>query len=305
MSASPLSWGEARSLLRQVLEDYLDDPPPVKKSDPAPPPANESLLSKAIRHDVDLYAGALALSVALLILASFSLSARVNGTSSLLMPTADVAVYRAEVAAAVLLVLGSLTGVWVVRRRRFLSLNDSDNAKRREIRKFLHSSASSPDDATLKQQAAASPLVLPEPELVNLTAQTGVYPVYRRSENGASWTRIPSLLLVRGDWIALQIGDVAPANCSVKNDDASQTIIQVSAGERLTMETFGYTAEGVTVDLPRGRSTLPNDATNHLLTLCNKMQIFTVVDTPLEKFIRKPSGKRVMMCLIASCAIRV
>jgi len=63
------------------------------------------------------------------------------------------------------------------------------------------------------------------------TSLNDIYPVYRRSvgaknsnndneetscsydDCAASWSRIPSLLLVEGDYVALQIGDIVPAEC--------------------------------------------------------------------------------------------
>jgi len=233
---------------------------------------------------MDLYAGALTLSVALLILASFSLS-----PDSILKPEADKTVYRGEVAGAILLLVGSITGVWVTRRRRFLCLNDSDTAKRRQIRKFLRaiSSSSSSSSLTDQQHVPASPSMPPMvPEISNLTAQTGVYPVYRRKGDKAFWSRIPSLLLVKGDWLALQIGDVGPANCVLKRDGAAP--MHVAVGERLTVEHFAPTTEQLTANLPRGRNSLSMEySDDHFLTLCNKMQIFTVVESPIDEFLRR------------------
>jgi hypothetical protein len=284
----PLSWEEARSLLRDLLEAYLDQPP-IKRAQYAPPSdEKESLLSKWIRYDLDLYGGALLLSMVLLILASLSLSARLDGAgNSLLEPKASLATYRSELAGAVLFVVASFAGVWVVRRRRFLCLNDSDNAKRREIRKFLRARMQDEESsiATNETTKGSAP--------VHLTGQTEVFPVYRRDGNVASWIKIPSLLLVKGDWIALQIGDIAPAQCTtnVTTGESTTKTVRIAAGERLTMETFGYTAEQLTADLPRGRTTLSPDSSDHFLTLTNKMQIFTLVETPLAASLNRPSGK--------------
>ena len=113
-----LTWDGARSQLRKILEDYVKDPPPPRRSrDEDRPPPNESLLSWWVRRDFDLYFGALAFSMALLVLSCFSMAARVGGIGeSSLRPSASQHVYRAQVAAAVLLVGGSCASLWMVRR---------------------------------------------------------------------------------------------------------------------------------------------------------------------------------------------
>lgn len=286
-SKGPLSWEEARALLHNLLKNYLDRPPIKRARDGSPPEGNVSFLSKWIYYDLDLYCGAVFFSVVLLILSSLSLMARKDGVGeSLLNPQASLAIYRDELVGAVCLVAASFSGVWIVRRRRFLCLNDSDNAKRREIRKFLRARVEDEEDLFDPNGTKSAP--------VHLTAQTEVFPVYRRDGNDASWSKIPSLLLVKGDWIALQIGDIVPAKCcaEVTAEDNATKMIYIAAGERLSMETFGYTADKLTGNLPRGRTTLSvSDSSDHLLTLCNKMQIFTLVETPLTASLNRPPRK--------------
>lgn len=258
--------------------------------------------------------GALAVSVALLMVASFALSRQASSS-------AEKRIYRGMVAGAVLLTVGSLSGVWVVRRRRFLCWNDSNTARRREVRKFLRATAaassSSPEEptetavppsntnnttATSTKNNSNTPK---REEVSSLTAQTGVYPVYRRkqappgqkqSSSSYVWSRVPSLLLVKGDWIALQIGDVGPASCMLKRYGAAPMYIEV--GERLTVEHFASTAEQLTSTLPRGRRTLSVGSSSngseggglvddHFLTMCNNMNIFTIVESPIDVFLRR------------------
>ena len=340
----PLSWEEARSILRKSLEKYLDDASPQEacRIPPSRPSTlattvsaasgattsesqhcASSFLSHWIRLDLDLYLGAVLLSVALLVVSSFHWSLS-SGQD-------DDPLARGELAGAVLLTVGALSGVWVVRRRRFLCLHDSNVARRREVRKFLRATTStttstsattntdntnntnndssaippppknSPDKATTTSR--------PVPEISNLTAQTGVYPVYRRRGNKCVWSRIPSLLLVEGDWIALQIGDVGPAHCRLLNSDhsnnnnndnsnntaPSSSSMQIQVGERLTVEHFAPTTDQLTASLPRGRKTLSvQDATtveaqDHFLTMCNNMHLFVIVESPMEDFLRRQS----------------
>jgi hypothetical protein len=61
------------------------------------------------------------------------------------------------------------------------------------------------------------------------------------------------------------------------------------AGERLTLESLGEVQADIFAELPRGRTTLPMDS-EHLLLLANKMQIFQVIDTPLEEFIKRKAA---------------
>lgn len=113
-------------------------------------------------------------------------------------------------------------------------------------------------------------------------------PVYRVSlRNGkqmASWSRIPSLLLVAGDVVALQIGDIAPADCELL--DPNDKAIRCKVGD--SMKT-AFVQEGFLSTLPSGRTTIQKDS-DAFLQLCNGMRIFRVTETPLETFLRKPTG---------------
>jgi hypothetical protein len=259
--SEPLSWEEARSRLRKLLETYVKDPPPPNR--PSADITTETVLSKWISRDLDLYFGALAFSIALLALSFFSLSAKWgNVGESALRPTASEGVYKSQVVASLLLVAGSCASTWMVRRRGFLSLNDTDYSKRREIIRFLRSPIFQKSSLGSSQSVPASSQV----------------------EDSPSWTQIPSLLLVRGDYIALQIGDIAPANCVMVHSD--EITVRVAVGERLNLDN----ADQLLADLPRGRTTIAPDS-ELLLTLCNRTRVFLVLDTPLEEFIYRPSGK--------------
>lgn len=286
----PLSWGEARTLLCQLLEAYLEESQSSRKVTEAPRTTGKetSPLSFWIRRDLDLYAGSLALSIALFILSCFSLAERQGGVGNgSLHPGADVAIYRGQLAASVLLVAGSIVSLWMVRRRRFLCNNDGENAKRREIFRFVRAMKSQEEDGAAVSSKQADAMSLWG------TALTDIYPVYRRSgsaeDSPATWGRVPSLLLVEGDFIALQIGDIAPANCAVLDALSSEELASVVSGDRIEFSSFGDTPASVINELPRGRTTLPPDS-DHLLTLCNKMRVFRVLKAPLDDFIHRSSG---------------
>lgn len=298
VTPAPLSWDDARSILRNVLNDYLDHSSRkcdhLGLSNSALPSKQEKIFSKFIRHDLDLYGGAILLSIVLLVLSSLSFHDKLNKIQdSLLNPEASLSLYCAEMVGAVVLFAASLTNTWVVRRWRFLCHNDKENAKRREIRKFLRavSSLTSRGDVNeaSNSKTFANECCSDNVARIQLTAQTEVFPVFRKRGNSASWSSIPSLLLVKGDWVALQVGDIAPTNCitSCKHDGET---IHINAGERLTMESFGCTAESVTTNLPQCRAVLTSHSPNPFLTLCNNMHICTLEDSPVSSSLNRSSG---------------
>lgn len=287
----PLSWKEARSRLRKLLEEYVENPPPPRRArdEPSPSTGNESLLVKWIANDLDLYFGSLACSVGLLTLSAFSFLRKLGDKDdSALKPSASESVYRSQLAACILLVLGSFASLWMVRRRAYLSLNDTDSSQQREILRFLRALGK------CEENERDNPSDGSESVQLSGTALNDIYPVYRRSCRNAnklqeSWTRIPSLLLVDGDYIALQVGDIAPACCVMVIGDKLSSV-KTSTGERITLELLGETSDQVLRNLPKGRSSLSSDS-EHVLTLCNRKRIFWILDAPLKDFIYRPAGK--------------
>jgi hypothetical protein len=293
----PLSWGEARSRLRRLLEEYLDQPPVLqqKRNTNEAPHEKESILAWWINRDLDLYGGSLAVSVALFVLTAFSLKERHDGVDTgSLHPGADLAVYREQVAASVLLVAGSIASLWTVRRRRFLCLSDSVDAKKRVISRFLKVLwvKSEHDEHRPDGESSPSSTMVPPGDTVDLngSALTDLYPVYRRtgstSGSHGSWRRIPSLLLVKDDYVALQVGDIAPAHCCFVDNPS----IRKAAGDRIKLESSGETVADVMAQLPRGRTTLPADS-ELLLSLCTRTQVFKVLEAPLQGFIHRTPGE--------------
>eukprot|EP00956_Cyclotella_meneghiniana_P018433 scaffold30656_cov62-Cyclotella_meneghiniana.AAC.9 len=113
------------------------------------------------------------------------------------------------------------------------------------------------------------------------------------NNKSGQWHRIPSLLLVRGDHIALKVGDTSPAKCTSlpqetgkgkdKNNNSSPIIVQ--AGERLSMETLGTDAK--LLSRTGNKSTVTLKSEEDLLTLANGVQVFELLETPLESFLSK------------------
>lgn len=206
---APLSWEEARRTLRNVLESYRDHPPPPQRGIIISPGDDTSWLACMIRNDYDLYFGAFLFSIGLLVLSLFSLLAKLGHVSeSPLRPSASRGVYESQFCASLLLAVGACSSLWMVRRRRFLSLNDSVSSKRREIMRFLRVLKALDENNNNKGENMD-----PKPH-INGTFLTDIYRVNRKAGSaGEQWNRIPSLLIVEGDLIALQCGDIAPADC--------------------------------------------------------------------------------------------
>jgi hypothetical protein len=91
-----------------------------------------------------------------------------------------------------------------------------------------------------------------------------------------------SLITRARDYVALQVGDIAPAMCvSLRTDH------HLNEGERF--EHFATDKEFSPASIPSGRTTIPPNS-QVLLSLCNLMEIFVVKEAPIEKFLRRPSG---------------
>jgi hypothetical protein len=292
MTVKPLSWPEARLRLRQVLEAYLDDSYSSSSSSASKQSTSTieiaattdttqkvcSLAQWAIDHNLDFYTGSLPLSIVLLALSI---------------------IYQFNVAACVVLLLGSIFSLWMFRRSTYLRSHDTEMRKKREVLKFLKSVKAMESEFGIK--TGQMEMKLRDMPHLTGTALTDIYPVFRKlngkisganlssssfsSSLPAYWTRLPSLLLVQGDFIALQVGDVVPTKCCL----VEYPTFHVMAGERLTLECLGETQADIAAELPRGRTTLPMDSEN-LLLVANKMQIFQVLDTPLDEFIKRPAA---------------
>jgi len=187
-------------------------------------------------------------------------------------------------AAALLFLISSTTSAWITRRRRKVSREtDRSIERRRCVSAFLDGmktitsrslqQRTSGDDGDGVQQQQ-NPLEYQDMYNMDTIPRKNVedmYSAYRLvdqiiersgddSNNNAPddddsgrghWHRIPSLLLVTGDFIALKVGDTAPAKCkavknSDKNDDTSDdtsddddaTNNDIEAGERLTINSL-------------------------------------------------------------------
>lgn len=262
-----------------------------------------------LAHELDM-AMALVLSVGLLVLSIVSYQQRKSAplSSSGLNPRADLSVYKSQLAASILFVTGSIFSILVSWRRKVTSRRDLYVGKRRTVLSFLNK-LDKWEEAQTEEEGAVQ-LTQTEgreakEEVVQLsgTALTDVYSVYRLSNDPASspegqwsgeWHKLPSLLLVQGDFISLQVGDIVPANCTLvpmadprssRGGAAAAGSLCLAAGERFTGTAVTFSS------LPAGRSTLKPENCRELLELCNRTSIFVVTETPLINMLSKGHGK--------------
>lgn len=292
-SNPPLTWREARYRLRAFLASHVDDAPniTVDRRGYALVPKQSTvvqMLSFWWKLDLDVFIGAFGPSLAVLVI-SFICHSR-NG---LVDEDFKDGTFQLQSSASILLFLGSLINIWLIQRRRRSNRVGVGSLKRREISTFLKELEKQEEERLTRQDNSNDTDIQEHPLELDGTSLAGVYPVYRRkfhyggkSEAG-SWCRIPTLLLVKGDHIALQIGDVAPAACKLIEEHKVE--VYLKAGEVITLETFQETSNLTAGKWPRGRTTIPRDS-DRLLTLCNNMRIFEVIETPLDSFLNQSRG---------------
>eukprot|EP00934_Nitzschia_sp_Nitz4_P002222 Nitzschia sp. Nitz4//scaffold4_size323378//53271//57502//NITZ4_000626-RA/size323378-processed-gene-0.176-mRNA-1//-1//CDS//3329553297//2222//frame0 len=293
-----LSWYEARSRLRTSLSSYVADTSSSSNradSDARSTRRQVSFCHRWVASDVDVLLGAMGSAVVILV---FAVITFVNPSRLQYLELFDDPRYAINVneqlAASILLFLGSLINVWLITRRRHSNLEGNDSLKRREIARFLRKSEKQQEecwDRSINSHGhyfnQPSPL-----DLLGSTSLTGVYPVYRTSSHrdgpayGGAWRRLPTLLLVQGDHIALQIGDIAPAACKLLSTNR-KLHIELQAGQTINLNTFKESSSSMAAKWPKGRTTLPEDS-EFLSNLCNNMQIYEVLETPVEAFLRQP-----------------
>ncbi len=298
----PLTWREARFRLRSFLTIYASETASttVIKRDEHVSLQGKGwtfplVFEKCLDWDLDIYFGAFGSSLAILVVASLAFASDGLNTPSD-REGYDEGYCRLQFTAGVLIFVGSVINLWLISQRRCTNSQGNDGLKRREISRFLKEIEKQEEERLTRQDSSNDIEVQEHPLELDGTSLAGLYPVYRlkfqhgKKAEAGSWCRIPTLLLVKGDHIALQIGDIAPAACKLIEEH--QIPVQVKAGEILTLGTFQETSTLTAGKWPRGRTTLPKDS-DRLLTLCNNMKVFEVLETPLESFLKQPRGKSI------------
>jgi hypothetical protein len=262
------------------------------------------------KWDLDIL-GALIVSVAILVIAILSFTSVIPGDGK------DVNDFsRSQLVGAVAIFSGSIVNIWLVARYRYSASHGTESLKRRMVSRFLKELQEQEGRCSSSNRKATSDKSVPfesisqllnEPDNNNIdlvgTSLTDVYPVYRLMDSGVvndrhddefqvrtckgSWCRVPTLLLVEGDRIALQIGDSAPAKCRVVEGGKSMTIFE--SGQEIGLDgSSGESVGSLMGKLSKGRTTLSSHDSDGLMRLCNNVRIFEVLETPLESFLREP-----------------
>ena len=318
----PLSWREARNRLRQSLENYLQTSINTVHRSVTNRESTHFFFHIWYKWDLDVMC-AVAMSVALLAIAILSFTSYIsddNNSNSNSRQLVDPFA-RSQLVGAVLIFSGCIVNIWLVTRSRYSASHGTDSLKRRMISKFLkelqeqegrcnsssRTTMGNNKNVPFEKNTNQSPPIEPDNNNIDLfgTSLTDTYPVYRLSDNGVvdghdndnfqdtnticegSWGRVPTLLLVEGDRIALQVGDSAPAKCRVVEGKKSMTIFE--SGQEIGLDdSCGESVGSLLGKLSRGRTTLPSRDSDGLLRLCNDVRIFEVLETPLESFLREP-----------------
>lgn len=236
-AAEPLTWRGARKKLKQVLQEYLDCPSPkhtdrnVKyRSTPSRISGDghveESRVHKWIRwwfdKDLDCYLGSILISAVLLLISIIFYIT----DDEYDVPGPVRTLHKSHIAVAVFFLLGSILSIYLIELRRTTTSQGVETKKRHIIEAFLPILTSLEQEAKQEESAKSEEKQSYEhlEEVITKgyskgipgTSLTDVYPCYRLSPDGdGQWISISSLLLVEGDFVALQLGDAAPADCQM------------------------------------------------------------------------------------------
>ena len=300
LPAPPLSWREARNRLRQTLEEYLlTSINTVRRSAPNDKESTHWYFDIWHKWDLDVICG-VAMSVALLVIVILSFTSHfgddINSDGH-----KTVSFAQSQLVGAAVILCSCIINIWLISRYRYSASHGIDSLKRRMISRFLkelqeQEGQCKGSTTTLGYHKKIRSSIESHDNHIDLigTSLTDIYPVYRLDDNGVldghregSWCRVPTLLLVQGDRIALQVGDSAPAKCRVVEGKKSMTIFK--SGQEIGLDdSCGESTGSLLEKLSRGRTTLPSHDTSGLLRLCNDVRIFEVIETPLETFLREP-----------------
>lgn len=201
--------------------------------------------------------------------------------------------------AAVLFLVSALLSALILNQWAQVRKRDQSIERRRCVTAFLQEMESLSGGAGLSQECneggSRADFLSAPCDIIPRKNVEDVYSTYRLnnkskdSENHGQWHRIPSLLLVKGDYIALKIGDTTPGQCQSANNTADP--ITLEAGVRLTIDLLGYHPK-----LPAGKTTIKTD--EELLMLANGVQVFELLETPLESFLNKDAHSKFMSAVI-------
>ena len=280
----PLTWNEARSRIRKTLDQWNSERKQQRifsakndhvESEFESGSKKSNLFSLVDVDDPDMIFLTIPLSL-LFAIASFVIPLRDDEHSSSYHNMHNSSFTEMQQAGAMFFLLSSITSAWITKRRRKISREtDKSIERRRCVSAFLKGMKCCEHEHEVEEERSN------HRRLNNLTTEAmfnnvdtiprknveDVYSTYRlinhtrrstesnNNNNIASdevveegqWHRIPTLLLVKGDYIALKVGDTAPAKCtgvpsaysekSGSNNGCTNGIV-FEAGERLTIKSM-------------------------------------------------------------------
>lgn len=337
--AEPLSWREARLRMRYVLKMYMESSrndntvSSNRQNVAASEPVHMKMVNFWFSRNFDSYFGSILISLILMVLSAilYVKELQESDRDDILIDDQVISkkrLYLSHMIASVLLLFGSLMSVVAIHRRRQTSMRGIETKKRNIIASFL---------PVLDEMLEGNyePLNI---EDVKGTSLTDIYPVYRLSSDGKGghWHKVPSLLLVEGDFVALQIGDITPADCKVvtgskighsvagvnkmksapnlkalANVSPSSTEhhirrepIIVKEGERIAPPEKAMSDARTNIQtcdplFVAGKSKLQSNS-RKLLHLTNNSKVYQLLDTPISQYLRKSPGKPKEMWILQS-----
>ena len=329
--AEPLSWREAHLRMRDVLKMYMESSrtdntvSSSTRNLAASEPVHIKIVNFWFTRNFDSYFGSILISLILMVLSAilYVKELQESDKDDIIKDAQVISkkrLYLSHIVASVLLLFGSLMSVLAMHRRRQTSMRGIETKKRNIIASFL---------PVLDEMLEGNYEPLNAIEDVKGTSLTDIYPVYRLSSDGKGghWHKVPSLLLVKGDFIALQIGDIAPADCEVvtgskighsvagvnkmksaPNLKALANVSPSSTEHHIRREPIIIT-EGERVAPPEkakndvrtniqtcdplfiaGKSKLQSNS-RKLLHLTNNSKVYQLLETPISQYLRKSPGK--------------
>lgn len=341
----PLSWREARTKLCNVLKCYIsssrEDMVSCGKDKQVCETDVDDKTKLWFLNNLDCYFGSILCSLALLVL-SVTLYIRndrdernsiQDGSNETL--NSSLRLYQSHITGSTLLLSGSMLSIWFLRRRRISNARGAETKKRHAIETFLPVLQELINCKGENENSLTEEERKPLQQNIPGTSLTDIYPVYRLDGDGRNgkWHKIPSLLLVEGDFIALQLGDTAPADCKLvtgnklgssaprnlsaanlramgasggssfqsKIPHREQVILKagdrVELSPRLKLENRGNIQVCDPLFLP-GKSKI-SEHSKKLLYLTNHSKVFKVLKSPIATFLRKKTGK--VRLFAASC----
>ena len=326
---TPLTWAKARDRLRCNLEQWKEGRKQNNRrnssGDMSTATGREQEEEDDDRENEELVFSWLSIEDPDLRLVAIPLAA-IHTILSFLIPVLQEQEYDTQFSirqqvVSILLLLSSLFSAWITNRRRTVSRETDRSIERRRCVSVFLDGMEQWREKNDDQQESDSDGNNHNETIEKMMDNVGtiprknvedVYSTYRiESDNNndkGQWHRIPTLLLVEGDFIALKVGDIAPAKCRpLSSSSSSSDCCIVAAGERLTVQSLPQVTKETLMSqdapksmknssvksglLPQGRYSVGYHS-KELLLLANGIRIFVLLETPIDLFLKKEQNTK-------------